>query len=233
MSPGFCLAPNRQKERRLKKHEILSPQARALLFDPPVCDAALVRHYTLSPEDLVVIARRRRPENRLGFAVHLLYLRYPGRAIGPDEKPPPPLLAFIADQLKISPKAFIEYAERSQTSTDHIAEAQKYLNINPYSAKDDRTMMQVASTEAIGTDRGEPIIAAMVDHLRKSGIILPPASELERIALAARAKARENAFETLSARLGKSKTPGSGDAAGGKGWRKDAVCVAKKMVRKM
>lgn len=189
----------------MKKHEILSPQARALLFDPPVGESALVRHYTLSTEDLVVIAKRRRPENRLGFALHLVYLRYPGRAIGPDEKPPAPLIAFIADQLKILPEVFIEYAERSQTSTDHLAEAQKYLNIRPYSAKDDKAMMQVASTEAIGTDRGEPIVAAMIEHLRNNGIILPPASELERIALAARAKARENAFETISARLGNKK----------------------------
>jgi TnpA family transposase len=63
----------------MKKHEILSQQSRAALFDPPTDPAAIVRHYTLSPEDLALVRRRRRDANRIGFAVHLAYLRFPGR----------------------------------------------------------------------------------------------------------------------------------------------------------
>ena len=58
----------------MKKHEILSPQSRAALFDPPTDPAAIVRHYTFSPEDMALIRQRRRAANRLGFAVHLAYL---------------------------------------------------------------------------------------------------------------------------------------------------------------
>ena len=32
----------------MKKHEILSPQSRAALFDPPTDPAEIVRHYTPS-----------------------------------------------------------------------------------------------------------------------------------------------------------------------------------------
>jgi hypothetical protein len=59
----------------MKKHEILSPQSRTVLFDPPSDVAAIVRHYTFSMEDLAQIRQRRRDANRLGFAVHLAYLR--------------------------------------------------------------------------------------------------------------------------------------------------------------
>jgi TnpA family transposase len=69
--------------------QLLSTQARGALFDPPTDVAAIVRHYTFLPEDMVVIRRRRRDANRLGFAVHLAYLRFPGRVIGVDEHPPP------------------------------------------------------------------------------------------------------------------------------------------------
>ena len=65
----------------MKKHEILSPQSRAALFDPPTDPAAIVRHYTFSPEDMALIRQRRRAANRLGFAVHLAYLRFPGRVL--------------------------------------------------------------------------------------------------------------------------------------------------------
>ena len=51
--------------------QLLSPQARAALFDPPREIRAIVRHYTFSREELTRIRQRRREANRLGFAVGL------------------------------------------------------------------------------------------------------------------------------------------------------------------
>ena len=42
----------------------------------------MVRHYMLSSEDLALINRRRGDPNRLGFALTLCYLRFPGRILG-------------------------------------------------------------------------------------------------------------------------------------------------------
>ncbi len=66
----------------MEKHEILSPQSRAALFDPPTDPAAIVRHYTFSSQDLALIRQRRRAPNRLGFAAHLALLKFPGRVLG-------------------------------------------------------------------------------------------------------------------------------------------------------
>ncbi|HEV7372154.1 transposase, partial [Arenibaculum sp.] len=44
----------------------------------------LARHYTLSPEDLASVARRRGEHSRLGHALMLLYLRHPGRPLRAD-----------------------------------------------------------------------------------------------------------------------------------------------------
>jgi TnpA family transposase len=65
--------------------QLLSPQARAALFDPPTDIRSIARHYTFSIEDLTLIRQRRRNANRLGFAVHLAYLRFPGRVLSPKE----------------------------------------------------------------------------------------------------------------------------------------------------
>ena len=70
----------------MKKHEILSPQSRTALFDPPTDPVAIVRHYTFSPEDLALIRERRRTANRLGFAVQLAYFRHPGRIMRVEEQ---------------------------------------------------------------------------------------------------------------------------------------------------
>ena len=54
----------------------------------PDGEADVVRHYTLTAEELAHVARRRRPHNRLGFALQLCALRYPGRVIRPGEAVP-------------------------------------------------------------------------------------------------------------------------------------------------
>jgi TnpA family transposase len=174
--------------------QLLSPQSRAALFDPPTDPAAIVRHYTFSPDDLALIRQRRRDANRLGFAVHLAYLRFPGRVIGVDENPPLDMLCFIAEQIDGSDRDFEDYATRSQTRRAHLGELQAYLEVRPFRREDHRAVAEAALGEATGTDRGDAIVAVMIDHLRKRSILLPASVTLERIGLAARARARKRAY---------------------------------------
>ena len=175
--------------------QLLSPQARAALFDPPMEVRAIVRHYTFSIEDVALIRQRRRNANRFGFAVHLAYLRFPGRVLGPNEIPPAQLLAFIADQLRINLKAFGDYAQRGETRREHLAELQAYLGVRPFGRQDYRTMARIAFNESIG----DAIVGAMAVHLRQHSILLPSAAVLEKIALAARARARKQGYKALTA----------------------------------
>src|SRR5271165_5821292 len=73
------------------------------MFDPPTEHRDLVRHFTLSEADLGAIRRCRGDHNRLGYALMLCYLRHPGRALRSGERPPPALLAFVAEQIGILP----------------------------------------------------------------------------------------------------------------------------------
>jgi TnpA family transposase len=86
--------------------QILSPAQRTALFDPPSDPATIERLYTLGPEDLVEVFRRRRAANRLGYAVQLSYLRHPGRALEPGEVPPAAMLTVLAAQTGCEPDAF-------------------------------------------------------------------------------------------------------------------------------
>lgn len=180
----------------MKKHEILSPQARAALFNPPGDPAAIIRHNTFSPDDLALIRRRRRDANRLGFAVHLAYQRFPGRVLGINETPPADFLSFIAGQLGIEPEIFREYARREETRWEYLGDIQSYLRV-PFNRGDYRSVAKIATTEAIGMDRGEVIVAAMIEALRSRGILLSASTILERIGLAARARARKQAHKNL------------------------------------
>ena len=126
----------------MKKHEILSSQARAALFDPPTESAAIVRNYTFSPADMALIGQRRRAANRLGFAVQLAYLRFPGRAPRPEETPPAEMLTFISAQIGCEPEEFASYARRSETRWEHLGGLQTYLNARPFRREDRRAVVQ-------------------------------------------------------------------------------------------
>ena len=65
----------------MARRQRLSEIQIAELFDPPIEQRELVRHYTLSEADLAAIARCRGDHNRLGLALMRCYLRYPGRAL--------------------------------------------------------------------------------------------------------------------------------------------------------
>lgn len=56
----------------MPRRHILTERQRSALLDLPIDELSLLRHYTLGDDDLGHIQERRRPENRLGFALQLL-----------------------------------------------------------------------------------------------------------------------------------------------------------------
>ena len=81
--------------------ELLTESQRLSLHAPASDERGMVRHYTLSSEDLALINRRRGDPNRLGFALMLCYLHFPGRILQQGEQPPAALCAFVAEQLGV------------------------------------------------------------------------------------------------------------------------------------
>ncbi len=68
--------------------ELLTSEQRQVLMQIPEDEWVLGTYYTFSKRDLEIINKRRREENRLGFAVQLAVLRYPGLAIHSYQKHP-------------------------------------------------------------------------------------------------------------------------------------------------
>ena len=176
---------------------ILSAGQRAAIFDPPGDRAAIERLYTLGPDDLIQVCRRRRGANRIGYAVQLCYLRHPGRALSPGEAPPAAMLELLGEQVGGLAHEFSHYAERGPTLREHRAEIETYLGLRPFERPDLRAMLALGIEVATSTDRGEPIVGAMVERLRHTRVVVPAASTLERVALIARAQARRVAHAGL------------------------------------
>ena len=44
----------------------------------------MARYYTFDDRDVAIIRKRRGAQNRLGFAIQLCHLRYPGQTMAPE-----------------------------------------------------------------------------------------------------------------------------------------------------
>jgi hypothetical protein len=192
------MASPHQNEAVMPHRALLSSEQRIRLFAIPVDPAEMARHYVLGTQDQALAGAKRRASNRLGFAIQLCVLRYPGRVIDPAESPPASMLSFVASQIGIDPLLYGDYARRAETRREHLLERQKLLRLRSFSLPDWRACLQVGADAAWATDRGEPIVQAMLAHLRTTNVLLPAAAVLERIGLAARVRARRKVFEALA-----------------------------------
>jgi TnpA family transposase len=185
----------------MPRRSFLTPAERASLLAFPVSEDELIQHYTLSESDLSVIRQRRGKHNRLGFAVQLCYLRYPGFTLPTDAEPPPALLALVGRQLHIEPDVWPQYAQRAQTRREHLAELQAWLNLTLFSVADYRRFIHQLAELAQQTDRGIVLAEKLVEMLRQQRIILPAVDVIERLCGEALTRGTRQMYKALTAPL--------------------------------
>ena len=185
----------------MPRRSLLTPAERASLLAFPATDDELIRHYTFSEADLSSIRQRRGNHNRLGFAMQLCYLRYPGFALPTDAEPPLSLLVFVGRQLRIGPDIWPQYAQRSETRREHLAELQAWLNLTTFGAGDYQRFVHHLAELALQTDRGIVLAETLVEMLRQRCIILPTLDVIERVCSEAQTRGTRLVYEALTAPL--------------------------------
>ena len=173
----------------MRRQQLSEAQITALL-DPPTDQRELVRHYTLSAADLTAIRRCRGDHNRLGHALMLCYLHYPGRPLKAGERPPRPLLLFIAEQIDAPPEAIEDYLTAERNRRRHAAELQDRLGFRPFGARPAADLVGWLLPHAIETDRLAHLAALVVEECRRRRIVVPSPGALERLCIQTRHQAR-------------------------------------------
>lgn len=107
---------------------ITGGKASRIVFDP-------VGGEFMSETDLPIIRQHRGTANRLGYAVQLCTMRYPGIVLGARSEPFPPLLHIVAPQLKVSVENWIEYGKRAETRREHALELQEIFGFQTFTIK--------------------------------------------------------------------------------------------------
>ena len=185
----------------MPRRAILTDRQRSALLDLPTDESSLRRHYTLADDDLEHITRRRRAENRLGFALQLCALRYPGRVLQPGELIPSEVVAFIAVQLDIAVESLLPDAARSQTRHEHMTAMRSIYGYRTFAGRAARDLKAWLGGQAEEVHSNEELARRLVEECRRRQVIVPAVSTLERLCADAAVAADRRVEERIAGRL--------------------------------
>ena len=189
----------------MPRRSILSASERASLLALPDSSDDLIRHYTFSESDLSVIRQHRGAANRLGFAVQLCYMRYPGRMMDVGEVPFPPLLHLVGSQLKVPVDTWADYGQRAETRREHLLELQSVFGFQSFTMQRYRPAVKSLDDLAGQTDKGMVLATALINSLRSQLILLPSINVIERICAEAITHGNRRIHRTLTESLSESR----------------------------
>ena len=185
----------------MARRTVLTSRQRSALFSLPQREADLLRHYTLSDEDLLNIGARRRPRNKLGFALQLCALRYPGRLLAPGEFVAPAVVDFIGRQLDLAGDDLADYAVRSETRHEHLAELRQLYGFRSFSGRAAREVRDRLGEEAELARSNDDLVRRFVDECRRTRTILPATTTIERLCADALVEAERRIEARIADRL--------------------------------
>ena len=145
----------------MPRRHILTERQRSALLNLPTDELSLLKHYTLGDDDLANIQERRKSENRLGFALQLCALRYPGRELTPGEMIPYEVLSCIGAQLGITADALLTYAARRQTRQQHMEALRDIYGYKTFTGRGARDLRDWLFYQAEMPDRTKTLLSVL------------------------------------------------------------------------
>jgi TnpA family transposase len=192
-----------REEMASRGKELLTTDQRAEFVRIPadMTERELETYYTFSQYDIEIIKRHRRDHNRLGFAVQLCVLRYPGWSLTDVEPIPDYIIQYIAKQINANPDSFSLYAQRDPTKHEHMEEIRQVYGYQNFSLSTYRELAQYLLKHALQNGNSMYLLRTVQEELRNRKIILPGVTTIERLVWETRRRAEEKIFKTLTATL--------------------------------
>jgi hypothetical protein len=158
----------------------------------------LERYFFLDDVDRGLVEAKRRPHNRLGFALQLMTVRYVGMFLDDPLQVPVELLNYLAEQLQIDdPSCVKSYGEREKTPFEHVWEIREVDNWHEFSTRADELGEWIEGRAWTTGDGPKALFDASVGWLRERRVLLPGVSTLARLVAGRREAATGRLWETL------------------------------------
>ncbi|MDN8593152.1 Tn3 family transposase [Paenibacillus sp. 11B] len=186
----------------MRGKELLTLDQRAEFMQIPSDDDwDLGTYYTFSQHDLDIINKHRRDHNRLGFAVQLAILRYPGWSLSDLKHIPDSVISYIAKQVGVAPDVFPLYAQREPTRREHMEEIRQTYGYRNFTLREYRFLSNIMLNFSLENGNSMYLIRVALDELRKQKIIIPGMTTIERVVWEVRQRAEEKIYKMLISSL--------------------------------
>lgn len=182
----------------MPRKSVLTPSQKVSLLSFPTSKIEFERYYTLSENDLFIIHQKREIHNRLGFALMLCCIRYPGISYDVDTVIEDNMMEFVKKQLSIQTEIDMQlYFKRETTRREQLAEIQNLYGYRSLNAKMHASYVELLLPTAKATDNGAIVANKLIELLRHEMIIVPNISVIERLCSEAITIATKWVYETL------------------------------------
>lgn len=184
----------------MPRRRILTEKQRDHLLSLPKDTSSMLRHYVLSDEDLAIIKPRQGINNRLGFAIQLCALRYPGRYLSSNDTLPHEFISFVGAQIGLTEEEISGFTYKPVTRYEHLKILQKIYDFRLFHTFEPEFTSWLKHT-AIETRNGFEVAELLVQECRNRKIILPGITVIERLCADARVAAEREVIEIIFSRL--------------------------------
>lgn len=186
-----------------KTPRVLSPEEQLLFTTIPddLSVQELARYYTLSPEDKDFIFRHRGPTNRLGVAVQLCTLRFPGRFLLQMTAISEQLVGYVAEQLNLPAGPFTQYGRRRETPYEHLQNICQQYGYRPCDKDDAVPLIGYLLPFAMENDEALPLVDGAMVWMRQYKLIAPTILVTEKLVWHVQRIARWRVYRRITHKL--------------------------------
>ena len=168
---------------------------------PDMSDWEIAKHYTLSASDIEVIRQNRKDYNRIGFALQLCSLRYPGWMLTNIKEIPNTVTYYVANQINAKTNDIQRYGLHENTRLEHLRKLRDLYGFRFFSDADDLLLQDYLMPLAMENDHVLRLIKISIEKLREQKIILPGITTIEYIVSEVSQSAENKIYQIINGYL--------------------------------
>ena len=156
----------------MARRRLLGDEQWAALFALPTGERDVVRYCTLTPDDLALVAAKRSPPNRLGYALLLCALCHPGRALEPRERPPAPMVRLCRAPTRRRPRpSWLPDPTAPRTRREQLAELMRHGGFQGFGRAEARDFVAWLTPVTQANRKPGQLAGLLVEELRRRRIL--------------------------------------------------------------
>lgn len=187
----------------LRGREFFTQEQKEEFMKIPKDEWVLGTYYTFSKHDLEIIKKHRTDENRIGFALQLAVLRYPGWSYTYVKSIPKSVISYIARQIGTKTLPAKKYPQRENTLWQHLKEIREEYGFASFSETEYQKTFKYIYQQSLENNKTIYLFQECLNFLRQQKIILPGITILENLIWEAKNESEKNLFNKLTDSLSK------------------------------